>query len=138
MSRSLILGTLALLTAGSFAASAVAQTAYRDAPTNYDEDPIVVAAPHVWQSDRDPATGAPIETSVARSRVSYDDLDLRTDEGRDVLLARVSSAARRVCRRLDIVSPPDGMDQPSRQDCEADTVQRAQPQVEDAVYAAGG
>ncbi len=131
-------GAIGILAACSFAASAAAQPDYRDPPAYDNDDPIVVSAPHVWQSGRDSATGAPIETSIARSRVNYADLDLRTDEGRYLLLARVSSAARRVCRRLDMVSPPNGLEQPAREDCEADAVHRAQPQIDDALYAAGG
>jgi len=129
---------LAAMAGVSLSSAALAQSDWRDAPDRDSPDAIEVTAPHAWQSDRDSATGAPIETTVTRQLVSYADLDLRTDEDRDLLMRRVARAARRACARLDELSPPNGTEQPSHEDCVSDTMARARGQVDDAIYAAGG
>jgi len=78
--------------------------AYAAPPTAYDESPsvgeVIIVAPRRY-SERDPATGAPIERVATSRRVRYDDLDLTTDYGVHELHHRVERAAQDACDSLD-------------------------------------
>ena len=95
---------------------------------------ITVMAPRARETGRS-TIGAPIQTLTAQSVVYFDDLNLRTEAGRDELENRVSTAAAEACDWLDEVFPP----QPpiSDGDCRSDAVKRAQAQVEAAISQAG-
>jgi UrcA family protein len=103
-----------------------------------DSSSIVITAPHGWVVGRSPSTGAPIVESVARILVSYRDLDLRTPAGRDVLTARVASAARKACENLDRESMPNGTERPSGEDCPSAAAAAARSQVDAAIRTSGG
>jgi len=61
---------------------------------------VIIVAPY-RHSERDPATGAPIERVSTSRRVRYDDLDLTTDWGVHELHHRVERAAQDACDSLD-------------------------------------
>ncbi len=79
--------------------------AYAGPPPGYaDAEPsvgeVIIVAPRRY-SERDPATGAPIERVATSRRVRYDDLDLTTDYGVHELHHRVERAAQDACDSLD-------------------------------------
>jgi UrcA family protein len=71
---------------------------YEDAGPTVGE--VIIVAPR-HRSERDSATGAPIERVYASRRVRYDDLDLTSDWGVRTLHARVVRAAETACNYLD-------------------------------------
>jgi UrcA family protein len=129
-----ILATALVSAAGLLAPVA----ALAQAPADADADAIVITAPHGWVVGRSGATGAPIVDSVARIVVSYRDLDLRTPSGRDVLTARVASAARKACEHLNRDTMPNDLSTPSPQDCPTPAAAAARAQVDTAIRTAGG
>jgi UrcA family protein len=72
---------------------------YTDPGTTVGE--VVVVAPYRHRSERDPATGAPIERVSASRVVHYSDLDLTTDWGVHQLHFRILRAAQDACDSLD-------------------------------------
>ncbi|HEX4182423.1 MAG TPA: UrcA family protein [Caulobacteraceae bacterium] len=81
----------------------------------YDDDPyttsgITVTAPP--STERDAATGAPIEWVSASRVVRYDDLDLNRGWGVRELRARIARAARSACDELDNAYPITASDSP--------------------------
>ena len=71
---------------------------YADSESTVGE--VIIVAPY-RHSERDPATGAPIERVSTSRRVRYDDLDLTTDWGVHELHHRVERAAQDACDSLD-------------------------------------
>ena len=89
-----------------------------DRPANGYADPsygetrmgeVIVRAPR--RAERDPATGATIDTVTATREVRYDDLDLNSRWGAHVLRVRIDRAAQDACEELEqrytIVRPDD-------------------------------
>lgn len=90
---------------------------------------ITVSRPrHAETSD----IGAPIETTYSRDYVSYNDLDLTTQYGRDRLLDRVSLAARDACQRVDDQTALDASADDSG-DCYHQAMAESRPQIVSAV-----
>ena len=88
---------------------------------------VIVEAPyHHRRSERDPATGAPIERVYASRTVRYDDLDLTSGWGVSELHHRVLRAAHDACdsldRHYDVLDADDGA-------CVADAVRDAMHQA---------
>ena len=87
---------------------------------------VVVIAPYRHRSERDPATGAPIERVSASRVVRYSDLDLTTDWGVHELHYRIVRAAEDACdsidRHYDVMEPGDRA-------CVADAVRDAMRQA---------
>lgn len=81
-----------------------APTYYPPPPSYADQGPtvgeVIVRAPY-RRSERDPATGAPIERVSTSRVVNYADLDLTTDWGVRELHFRVVRAAQDACDSLD-------------------------------------
>jgi UrcA family protein len=128
-----ILATALVSAAGLMAPVA----ALAQAPGDADADGIVITAPRGWVVGRSGTTGAPVVDSVARIVVSYRDLDLHTPSGRDVLSARVASAARKACENLNRDTMPNDLSTPSPQDCPAAAAEAARAQVDAAIRTAG-
>ena len=132
MSRSLSIGTIALLAASlspTAPVSAQSLSAYKDNP----KLAITVIAPRARQTGRT-EFGAPVETLTAQSIVYADDLNLKTEAGRNELNKRVAMAAEKACEWLDEVYP---LSAPSSDyDCKSDAIGRAQPQVDAAIAGA--
>ena len=107
------------------ASAAAAQPGYG----RYDNDPstvsgiVVTAPPH---SERDSATGAPIEWSSASRVVRYGDLDLSRRWGVRELHARIERAARSACDELDSAYPLTASDSPP---CVREAVRQAMYQI---------
>ena len=130
MPRTLIIGTMAAISACVVPlAAAAAQAPDSDAAAR-TRPAITVIAPRARQTGRT-YTGIPIETLSAQSVVYFDDLNLRTEDGQKELKDRVATAARESCKWLDEVYPltkPIGPD-----DCAMDAAKRAQDQVDAAI-----
>jgi UrcA family protein len=98
---------------------------YAPAPAYADEAPtvgeVIVRAPY-RRSERDPATGAPIERVSTSRIVRYGDLDLTTDVGVHELRYRIVRAAHDACDSLD--RHYDVMDAGDHQ-CVSDAVRNA-------------
>jgi UrcA family protein len=104
----------------------VAPVAYSGADANGD---ITVSSPrHAETSD----IGAPIETTYARDDVSYGDLDLSTQYGRERLLDRVSLAAQDACQRVDDETAFDSASSDAG-DCYRQAMAESRPQVDGAI-----
>jgi UrcA family protein len=69
---------------------------------------------------------------VSQAVVYTNDLDLRTQAGREVLDSRVRAAAEQTCNQLDRVEPPSGL--MGYSDCVFDAVQHTQNQVFAAIW----
>ena len=103
---------------------------YAPAPAYTEQGPtvgeVVVIAPYRRRSERDPATGAPIERVSASRMVRYSDLDLTTDWGVHALHYRIVRAAQEACDSLDhhyqVMQPGD-------RECVADAVRDAMHQA---------
>ena len=120
-----ILGAAALsLALGSQPASAQDYRATSYGPT---EEVIVHAPPPARERS---AIGAPIVDVALSGDVRYDDLDLTTRWGARVLQRRVSSAARDLCRRLDVRYPVATADSPP---CYRTAYEDAMAQADDAI-----
>ena len=139
MSRLMILGPFTLAATVLPFTPAAAQP---DSYYGYDsyDDPsaaITVTAPHARRVGRG-TSGAPIMEQSVSQAVSYDDLDLRTADGRDALFDRVDLAARDACATLDEAFPVinSGLVVPS--DCRADARRRAASQVRYVIAYANG
>ncbi len=129
MPRSIVAGSLALAAAGLLPFTpSVAQSG--SDPSASTRAAITVTAPRARQTGRT-AYGAPIETLTAQSVVYIDDLNLRTEQGRDELSDRVELAAQRACKWLDEVYPFQKTT--SDTECKLDAVKRAQAQVDAAI-----
>jgi UrcA family protein len=75
---------------------------------------------------------------IANVTVEIHDLDLRTDQGRAVLDARIERAAEVACERLDQIDPPVGVGGGTRDDdCRHLAVRSAELQRDAAIRAAG-
>ena len=83
---------------------------------------VIVRAPYRHHSERDPATGAPIERVSTSRIVRYSDLDLTTDWGVRELHYRIVRAAHDACDSLD--RHYDVLDAGDHQ-CVADAVRNA-------------
>jgi len=90
--RALVKGSLLLITVFS---SSVASTA----PKELDKIVVWGASPTHRVVGR--SSIAPIMETTLQYRVRYDDLDLATNDGADVLRKRVTGAANRACADLD-------------------------------------
>lgn len=125
-------------TAAAAAAGLLAPLAAQAQAPADDADAIVITAPRGWVVGRSGTTGAPVVETVARIVVDYRDLDLRTPSGRDVLSARVASAARKACENLNRDTMANDLATPSPQDCPAAAAAAAGAQVDAAIRTAGG
>jgi len=76
--------------------------------------------------------GAPVKLVELRHRVSYADLDLKSDSGADSLRKRVHEVARNLCADLDRMYPPAETDGA----CKRKAEDAAAPQIEAAIAAA--
>jgi len=98
------------------------RTAYAAPPTVGE---VIIRAPY-RRSERDPATGAPIERVSASRVVNYSDLDLTTDWGVHELHYRIVRAAQDACdsidRHYDVMEPGD-------RECVANAVRDAMHQA---------
>lgn len=52
--------------------------------------------------------GVPVREVTIRSRVSYADLDLKTEKGVDELVKRIHETARSTCKEMDVKFPVQG------------------------------
>jgi UrcA family protein len=77
--------------------------------------------------------GAPIKELSIRSRVSYADLDLTTDNGVAALEKRIKDTAVSTCKELKVQVPADGS---TEEKCIKEAVDGAMVQVKAAVDAA--
>jgi UrcA family protein len=75
---------------------------------------------------RDYATGAPIQETTAKVKVSYDPATLTTDSGVALLKDRIADAARKACDSVDPLTDDDGT-------CAREAIRSAQAQIEQAV-----
>jgi UrcA family protein len=96
---------------------------------------ITVMAPRSRETGKT-YTGIPIETLTAQSRVYIDDLNLRTEAGRNELGDRVQAAARSACEWLDEVYPLSSK-LTGDNECVKGAVARAQDQVDAAIANTG-
>jgi len=78
------------------------------------------------------STGAPIEDVVITHRVSYADLDLRTQAGAAELRRRVQETARVACKQLDDLYP---LEEKKARECTQTAIADASPQVRNAIAA---
>ncbi len=81
------------------------------------------------------SSGVPTEQVTLTHRVSYADLDLKTQIGAAELQKRVKETARAACKQLDELYPLEGKNE---RQCTKDAIAQASPQVEQAIAAAGG
>ena len=80
--------------------------------------------------DHSVSTGAPIEEVVITHRVSYADLDLRTQAGAAELQRRVHETARTACKQLDDLYP---LERKQARDCTQTAITAASLQVKNAI-----
>jgi UrcA family protein len=106
------------------ALAAVSAAAQADDPEQVDQ--ITISAPNVTTVGRDSATGAPIEETVKKAKISVDPVTLTTNSGVALLKDAVYEAATNVCASID---PLDGDDDT----CIRDAIKSAQAQVDAAV-----
>jgi UrcA family protein len=52
--------------------------------------------------------GVPVQDITIRSRVSYADLDLKTENGVNELAKRIRETARSTCKEMDVKFPVEG------------------------------
>ncbi|HEX8757209.1 MAG TPA: UrcA family protein [Steroidobacteraceae bacterium] len=82
--------------------------------------------------DHSVSTGAPIEEVTVTHRVSYADLDLRTQAGAAELRRRVEETARVACKQLDDLYP---LEEKKARECADTAIADASPQVRNALAA---
>ena len=78
-------------------------------------------------------SGVPLEQVTITHRVSYADLDLKTEAGARALKRRVKETARLACKQLDDLYPLEEKNAP---ECTRETIAKASLQVENAIAAA--
>lgn len=91
----------------ALACPALAQPSYYRGDEYYANGPegeVIVQAPR-YHEQRDPETGAPIESVYESRPVWYGDLDLRTRWGAHALRSRISETAHAICENLDALYP---------------------------------
>lgn len=120
---------LALAAGAAFGLTLASSAAAQPYGDRYDNDPstmsgIVVTAPP--STERDSATGAPIEWVSASRVVRYGDLDLSRHWGRHELHARIERAARSACDELDSAYPVTAADSPP---CVREAVRQAMYEI---------
>ncbi len=97
---------------------------------------ITVLAPRV-ATEQDTDLVGQTRTLTASSIVYIDDLDLRSQAGRDELKDRVKLAAQETCEWLNEIYPLDGT-QSAESDCVETAVAQTQPQIDQALAQYGG
>ena len=80
-------------------------------------------------------TGIPVSEITVRTRVSYADLDLKTDAGARVLKDRIRDAAAGACKEMDVRVPAEGS---SVEACVRDAVKPALAEADKAIAAKRG
>jgi UrcA family protein len=125
MSRSILAGA-AVAIALTAAAPFVPAMAQGDAD-RADSSSITVYSPLRVENHRSPG-GMTERTLTSSSAVYYDDLNLRTQWGRDQLDDRIKLAAEQTCDYLDDLYPLDSSSTSSF-DCVKKAVRDARPQV---------
>ena len=101
---------------------------YRDVSYGDSNEVVTVEVPR--HPERDSVTGAPVETVALSQAVRFDDLDLATREGAQVLRERIRQTASQLCRRLGenyVSSSSDGSH------CYRDAVDEAMEQADGAI-----
>jgi UrcA family protein len=116
----LVVGALALVSAGAYAADA-------DRLDGVQLDPITVSGPAVQIVGKD-AAGTPIEEVTATARVQVDSAALTTEYGVLILNYSVLDAARKACEAT--VSLEEDEDDST---CVHKAVESAKPQVDAAI-----
>ena len=77
-------------------------------------------------------TGIPVSEITVRTRVSYADLDLKTDAGATMLRDRIRDAAASACKEMDVRVPAEGS---SLEVCVRDAVKPALAEADKAIAA---
>lgn len=78
------------------------------------------------------SSGTPIKEITIRSRVSYADLDLRTDDGVKTLEKRIRDTAKSTCNEIRVDLPAQGS---SVEKCIRDAIDGAMAQANEAIAA---
>jgi UrcA family protein len=108
-----------LFAVGAFAFGALALSNYSQAA---ELPQATVSAPSVKTVDRDPATGALIQTETQTIRIKVDPVTLTTNSGVALLNDKVLQSARQICSSLETLSFDND-------ECVNNAVKSAQPQI---------
>ena len=134
-------GVIGLVLAG-YPAAAQDYAPYVTPGFSYSQDTpeVVVVRPPYSPTQRDSATGAPIENVSLSRPVRFDDLDLTSNWGVRALHTRIRIAAQTLCSQLDAMYPAavdtNGPNSPVDMSCYRRAVDDAMYQADAAVAAA--
>jgi UrcA family protein len=79
--------------------------------------------------------GVPVREITIRSRVSYADLDLKTEKGVRALEKRIHETAKSTCKEMDVKFPAEGSGEEA---CIKEAVDGAMAQAKKIIAAKGG
>jgi UrcA family protein len=88
---------------------------------------VTVSAPIVKTTDRDAASGAPIQEVTETARIAVDPVTLTTNSGVALLQDKVQETAQQICNNMDSLATEDGGT------CVREAVKSAQAQIKAAV-----
>jgi UrcA family protein len=109
-----------LLAVGAFGVGALALLNSRAQAAEMPQ--VTVSAPSVKTVDRDPATGALIQTETQTIRIKIDPAMLTNNSGVALLNDKVLQTARQICSSLETPNFDDD-------ECVSNAVKSAQPQI---------